>query len=379
MRNGSPMFHLSSRPARSIIVIAVVALVAWFLFDHEQAPQATVVSETAVAADGGLTLDPVQTSALGLQTEAAVVATTLPITGLPAEVAPPLDSSARIAVPYAGVVTRILRDEGDVVAKGDPLVRIQSREFLSAQADLVRARSEAIAALQQAERNELLLKEGIIAASRNEESRARAAAAEAARQQAEGALSGLRMVTGGVPGEYELLAPIAGRVLRRMVVPGQAVAALEETYAVAAPGSLDLIFSVSVSSRSRVAPGMQVRLPDGSSGKVVAVGADTDRASQRLRVRARADDDRGLVAGQYLELTLLAPAPADAIGVPARSLITEGDRHVLYVLAEKTYRAVRVERLGGDQHQAIVRGDIHAGEQVVVRGASALKSLLAAE
>ncbi|WP_129643169.1 efflux RND transporter periplasmic adaptor subunit [Peristeroidobacter agariperforans] len=373
------MLRLSSRPARSIIVIAIVALGGWFLFDREHAPQATTASEAAVDENGGVTLDSVQTGALGLQTEAAVAATTMPISGLPAEVAPPLDSSARIAAPYAGVVTRILRDEGDVVAKGDALVRIQSRELLSAQAELVRARSDAIAVLQQAERNELLLKEGIIAASRNEESRARAAAAEAALQQAEGALSGLRTVAGGVPGEYELLAPIAGQVLRRRVVPGQAVAALEETYAVAAPGSLDLMFSVPVSSRSRVAPGMQVRLPDGSSGSVVAVGADTDRASQRLRVRARAEDDRGLVAGQHIELTLLAPAPTDSIGVPTAALITEGDGHVLYVLAGKTYRAVRVERLGGDRQQAIVRGDVRAGDQVVVQGASALKPLLAAE
>ncbi|WP_116811123.1 efflux RND transporter periplasmic adaptor subunit [Steroidobacter cummioxidans] len=373
------MLRLPSRPAGPIIVIAIVALGGWFAFAREHAPQTTAASEAVVAANGGVTLDSAQTGALGLQTEAAVAVTSMPISGLPAEVAPPLHSSARIAAPYAGVVTRILRDEGDVVAKGDALVRIQSRELLSAQADLVRARSEAIAALQQAERNELLLKEGIIAASRNEESRARAAAAQAAREQAEGAVSGLRIVSGGVPGEYELLAPIAGQVLRRMVVPGQAIVALEETYAVAAPGSLDLIFSVSVSSRSRVAPGMQVRLPDGSSGSVVAVGADTDRASQRLRVRARADDDRGLIAGQHLELTLLAPAPPDSIGVPTTSLITEGNGHVLYVLTGETYRAVRVERLGGDHEQAIVRGDVRAGDQVVVRGASALKSLLAAE
>lgn len=373
------MLRLPSRPARSISVIAVVLLCGGSLSGCEQAPEAIAESETVVDVNGGLTLDSTQTDALGLQTEVAVAATEMPISGLPAEVAPPLHSSARIAAPYAGVVTRILRDEGDVVAKGDALVRIQSRELLSAQADMVRARTEAIAALQQAERNELLLKEGIIAASRNEESRARAAAAVAAREQAEGALSGLRVVSDGVPGEYELLAPIAGRVLHRKVVPGQAVAALEETYAVAAPGSLDLIFSVPVSSRSRVAPGMQVRLPDGSSGSVVAVGADTDRASQRLRVRARADDDRGLVAGQHLELTLLAPAPADSIGVPAAALITEGDGHVLYVLSGETYRAVRVERLGGDQQHAIVHGDVRAGDRVVVQGASALKSLLAAE
>lgn len=373
------MLRLPSRPARSIVVIAVVVLGGWFLLKREHAPQATTTPESVIDANGQLQLEPVQASALGLATEPAVTADALPIGGLPAEVAAPLHSSARIAAPYAGVVTRILRDEGDVVEKGDALVRIQSRELLIAQADLVRARSEAVAALQQAERNELLLKEGIIAASRNEESRARAAAANAAREQAEGALSGLRLVAGGAPGEYELLAPISGKVLRRVVVPGQALLALQETYALAAPGSLDLIFSVAVSSRSQVAPGMKVRLADGTSGSVVAVGADTDRASQRLRVRARADDDRGLVPGQHVELTLLAPAPADSISVPAASLITEGDGHVLFVAAGETYRAIRVERLGGDHEHAIVRGDIRSGEQVVIRGASALKPLLASE
>lgn len=370
------MLRLSLRPA-PIVVLVVLLLAGWFLLGREHAPQATAAAETSADADGSLKLDSVQTKALGVLTEAAVAATTMPISGLPAEVAPPLHSSARIAAPYAGIVTRILRDEGDVVSAGDALVRIQSRELLAAQADLSRARSEAVAASQQAQRNELLLQEGIIAAARNEESRARAAMAEAAREQAEGALSGLRVVSGGVPGEYELLAPLAGRVLRRMVVPGQAVTALEETYAVAAPGSLDLIFSVAVGSR--VAPGMQVRLPDGSSGSIVAVGADTDRASQRLRVRARADDDHGLVAGQHLELTVLAPAPPDSVSVPAASLITEGNGHVLYVLAGESYRAVRVERLGGDRDQAIVRGEVAPGEQIVVRGASALKTLLAAE
>lgn len=374
------MLPMPLRSARSIVVIAVVLLLgAWFLLDRDHAPQATAAPEAKRDANGGLTLDPVQTEALGLQTDVAVTATTMPISGLPAEVAPPLHSSARVAAPYGGIVTRILRDEGDVVVAGDALVRIQSRDLLAAQSDLARARSEAAAAKQQAKRNELLLQEGIIALSRNEESEARASAAEAARRQAEGALSGLRIVSGGAPGEYELLAPIPGRVLRRMVVPGQAVASLEETYAVAAPGSLDLIFSVAVTSRSSIAPGMQVRLPDGSTGSIVAVGADTDRASQRLRVRARADDDRGLVAGQHVELTLLAPAPLDSVAVPSASLITEGDGHVLYVLAGETYRVVRVERLGGDTAQAIVRGDVQAGDRVVVRGASALKTLLAAE
>ena len=374
------MLSRISRSARSIVIVVVVLVLGgWYFLSRPQGTQANDAAAASADERGELRLNKDQVEALGLQTAQAVVATALPIAGLPAEVTPPLNSSARVVAPYGGVVTRIIRDDGDVVAANEALVRIQSRDFLAAQAELVRARSEAEAARQQAQRDEQLLQEGIIARSRYEESRARAMAAEAARQQAQGGLSGLRAIPGAAAGEYELLAPIAGRVLRRNVTPGQAVAAMEETFALAAPGGLDLVFSVAIDARSRVAPGMQVRLPDGSLGRIVAVGAQTDRASQRLRVRARADNDQGLVAGQQVELSVLAPAPADSIAIPNTALVVDGDGHVIYVLRDQTYRAVRVQWLGGDASQAIVRGDVRAGEHVVSQGASALKTLLAAE
>lgn len=363
-----------------VAILLTAAALAWFLLHRSSAQSDEPPMPTAeVDATGGLVLSAVQAESLGLRTAAAEAASTIAISGLPAEVAPPLDASARVAAPYAGIVTRILMDEGQVVAAGDALVRIQSRELLAARATLVQARSEAAAAAQQAQRDAALLQEGIIAAAKSEQSQARAATAQAARQEAEGALAGLRMTSDGVPGEYELLSPIAGRILRRKIVPGQAIAALEETYIIATPGSLDLIFNVPVDLRSQLTPGLGIRLPDGGSGEVVAVGADTDRASQSLRLRARADDAPGLVAGQHLQVTLLMPAPAGSLAVPGSALLSLGRQHMLYVHDGERYRAVRVERLGGADDRSIVRGEIQPGMQVVVQGASALKALLTAE
>jgi RND family efflux transporter MFP subunit len=372
---------LSARSAwLPLAALCIAAALAWLVLDDNSAEgEESPVPPAEVDASGHLTLSDVQAESLGLETAAAEAADAIAVAGLPAEVAPPLDASARVAAPYAGIVTRVLVDEGSLVEAGEALVRIQSRELLAAQAELARARSEAFAAAQQAQRHAALLEEGIIPASRSEESHARAEAARAAQAQAEGALAGIRIAVRGAPGEYDLLAPIAGRVLRRRVVPGQSVAALEETYAVAAPGELDLTFNVPVELRARLAPGLKFKLPGGGVGNVVAIGADTDRASQSLRVRARAQDDGRLIAGQHLQVTLLVPAPPGAVAVPRTALISQGGRHVLYTRDAQGYRVVPVERLGGGDAQTIVSGAIQPGTQVVVRGASALKSLLAAE
>ena len=81
--------------------------------------------------------------------------------------------------PYAGVVTQVLVDEGAQVQRGQPMLRLQSRELVTVQAELARARAEAGVAQQQAGRDAVLLKEGLIAQARAQESAARAAIAQA--------------------------------------------------------------------------------------------------------------------------------------------------------------------------------------------------------
>lgn len=363
----------------AVVLAAVLAVWLW----PSPAPDSAAPAPPAASAKGGVDLTDAQIRNLAIESAAVVAATELPLPGLPAQAAAPLEASAQVAVPYAGVVTRILVDEGSPVRKGQPLAQLRSLDLLTAQAELARARSEAAAASQQARRDAALLAEGIIAASRNEQSQARASAAEGARRQAEGALSHVGTASGGQPGEYTLLAPISGTVLRRMVGPGQALATLEEAFVIAEPGPLDVTFTAPVRVRNALAPGLEVRLPDGGRARVVAVGADTDPASQSLRVRARLDGaaPAAYLAGQQFSVTLLLPAPPGTWAVPTSGLLPSGQGQVLYQRDGQHFRAVPVQEvLGGDEAISIVRADgLRPGEQVVTRGTALLKSLIPAE
>ena len=373
-----------------VLAVAVAAGGGWWAYSRSSAsgadaPQSADGGRVAPTADGGVTLSQAQLRAQGIEAAAISAATQLPVPGLPAQAMAPLGASTLVAAPYAGVVTRILVDEGSTVRQGQALARIQSREVLAAQGELARARSEATAAKLQAKRDSALLNEGIIAAARDEQSQARAAAAQSALREASGALAQLRPVAGGQAGEYELLAPMSGQVVRRHLATGQAVAALDVAFVVAQPGLMDVNFSAPLRLRAAIEPGLQVRLPDGSAARVMAVGSDADPSSQSLRVRARIEQSQGTgalyAAGQQFSVTLLLPAPEGALAVPPSALLQAGQGHVLYVIdgeKDATRGSVRI-------HPVAVRAEsetkspppvLTAGAQVVTRGTALLKSMI---
>ncbi|WP_313498799.1 efflux RND transporter periplasmic adaptor subunit [Pseudoxanthomonas mexicana] len=368
------------RPLYWMATAAVaVTLLAWWLWPHgAEAPAASVAP--AADAQGRVRLTPEQERNLGIRTERSRAATDVPVTGLPAEAMPPLATSSQVTVPFAGVVTRVLVDEGEQVRRGQPLLRVQSQDFISVQGALARAHAESGAAQQQARRDALLAEEGIIPAARRIESEARSAAASASVREAGAMLAQLRRPAEGMPGEYEILAPQTGRILRRGVRPGQAMEAMAPAFLVAGGTGLDIVFTAPIGLHGELRPGLGVRLPDGGMATVVAVGADTDALSQGLRVRARAERAGTLVPGQQLEVALSLPAPADAVEVPASALLPQGEKQVLYLLEQTGYRGQVVVPLGSDGSRAVVGAKgLRPGMQVVVAGASVLKSLAPTE
>ena len=363
------------------VAIAAVAgaLLAWWLWPQgADAP----TSETPVSTDaqGRVRLTRQQERNLGIRTERSRAATDVPVTGLPAEAMSPLATTTQVTVPFAGVVTRVLVDEGEQVRRGQPLLRVQSRDFIALQGELARVRAESGAAKEQARRDALLAKEGIIPAARRIESEARSAAASASVTEASAMLSQLRRPAEGMPGEYDILAPQAGRILRRGVRPGQAMEAMAPAFVMAGSTELDIVFTSPIGLHSTLRPGLAVHLPDGGVATVVAVGADTDALSQSLRVRARAEHAGALVPGQQFEVALSLPPPEDAVEVSASALLPHGEQQVLYLLDETGYRGLVVVPLGSDGSRAVVSAKgLRPGMQVVVAGASVLKSLAPTE
>jgi RND family efflux transporter MFP subunit len=339
-----------------------------------------LVVGTSAAQAADIRLDATAVQRLDVQTAVAQPAQGIPLDRLPAEIAAPLESARTVSAPFAGVVSGVAVDEGAQVKAGALLARVQSRDFLAAQADLQRTGSDAALAQSQAKRDAALLAEGIIAQSRADESRARAADAQARLAQARAALAGI-VTSGGAAGEYTLNAPMAGRVLRRAVSPGQVVGAFDLAFVLAADARVDVLFQVPVARRAALAPGLTVEMEDGAQAQVVTVGAATDAASQSLRLRARLPASAHWRVGERTTVRLLLPAPPDALRVPLAALLPDGERTLVFVATPAEgggaqYRALPVERLGSDARDAVVRGELKAGDAVVVRGVSALKPLL---
>jgi len=359
------------------LVAAVVVLALVWLRSPSPADSGSAGAAPVADAQGRIQMNADQIEALGIETVAAKPAKNIPVTGLPGEAVPPLDAVTQVTVPFTGVVTRVLVDEGERVRAGQPLLRMQSRELIAMQGDLARARAEAGVSSQQARRDGTLAGEGIIPEARHAESSARAAAARVTLDEANAMMSRLRRVPGGQAGEYDVLAPQSGLVLRRSVSPGEAMEAMAPAFVLVESDALDVQFRAPISLRGQLQPGLPISLANGIEGEVVAVGADTDAGTQTLRVRAHVDKPGTLVAGQQLAVALLLPAPADAVSVPQRALQAHGQGDSLYVQDGATFRGIAVERLGGDAETAVVRSaeTLQPGDMVVQKGGGVLKSL----
>lgn len=332
----------------------------------------------AFANDTTIPLAAEQAQLLGIRTEPATAARGIPLEHLPGTLEPALERSAVVTAPYAGTVTRVLAVEGSEVAAGAALARVQSRERLMLEADAARTASEARLAASQAARDAALLAEGIVPASRAEASRAQQVQAAAAQTQAARALALAPKPADGAPGEYELRAPLAGRVLERKVAPGQALEALAPAFVVADASVLDVAIRAPANLRERLAPGLAVTL-DGADarGRVLSVGSAVDAASQTIPVRARFDAAPSLAPGQPVAVTLELPAPNGSLALLRAAVVRHGGGNVVFVAEGNGYRVVTVELLGESTTHAIVRGALAAGAPVAVSGTSALKALLA--
>lgn len=364
------------RRAAGLAVAAVIlALLGWRLWPRGEAASEPLAPQAA--ADGSVQLAPSQVQGLGIALADVQAAREVPVPGLPAQVEAPLEASQQVVTPWAGTVSAVLVHEGVAVRAGQPVLRLRSAEALRAGAELARAAAEAGVAAQQARRDAQLLAEGIIPAARNAQSQAQARSAQAELARAQDALAGAR-VRLAAGGEVELLAPLAGRVLRRMVRPGDPLPAQAPALLIADPARVDVAVAVPAALRAQLAPGLALRLDDGQRAQVVAIGADLDPASQQLPLRARLDGTGGLLPGTRLEATLLLPAPAGALALPAAALLPEGAGQVAFVRQGDRFRALPVAQvLGSADGQAVVLAPgLRPGMQVVVRGTAALKALL---
>lgn len=338
-------------------------------------------AQTARSADGEVSMQPAQAQSLGVQVQAVAPATEA-VTTLSGKLTLPPRLQQVVAAPVDGLVTAVLVDEGDAVRAGQPLLRLRSTQLPALQREHRQAESQLAQAERNLKRDEQLLAEGLVAASRVEQSRHEAQLARlAATQQRQ--LVGQVVAGASVDanGELVIKASAAQQVMERMVELGQRVEGAAPLFKLARLDEMLVDVQMAPELARQVAPGRAVWVRQGEgaevSGQVVSVGARVNEGNQGVSVRARLKPAAGsdLRPGQWVSVRLQLNARAHTVAESALVSLAQGGEGVFVEAAPGRYRLVGVRVLGRQATTVAVSG-LSDGARVVVRGTAALKALL---
>ncbi len=289
------------------------------------------------------------------------------------------DTSATVAAQVGGALLEVRRREGDRVAAGDLLARIDPRTLddaaATAQARLAAAAEELARVEAVHRRDEALFAGKAIARQAYDASQAQLEGARAAEVAARRALDSARTARAYA----DVVAPRAGVVTARLVEPGDLAAPGKPLFVLQARGQARLLSKLSQDAVARLAPGLAVTFSDGSRELVARVtrlypALDASRLGSVETVLA--EPPFGLPPGAVVGAAYQARA-AEGLLVPNLALL-DGLRETLVVrVVDGKAQPVPVTVLARGEQDAVIRGGLAAGDLVVTGLASELMALTA--
>ena len=281
-----------------------------------------------------------------------------------------------------GQIVAVNFKEGQPVAKGDVLFRIDPRPYEAAlrqaEANALRDRAAREQARSQAKRYQELLEKNFISKEAYAQIRTNAETAEATAKASQAALENSRLNL-----EYcTINSPLDGYVGKVLLQAGNMVRAndVNPLVVINQVRPIYVNFAVPEQSLSDVrryqaqAP-LQVNVVPTDPGTPSAVGQlifidnAVDPSTGTIRLRAQFENaDATLWPGQFVNVSVRLYEKPDAIVIPTAALQTGPEGQYVYVISEDlmaNVRKVSVERTEGER--AIVSG-LKKGERVVTRG-----------
>jgi membrane fusion protein (multidrug efflux system) len=268
--------------------------------------------------------------------------------------------SVALTVEAAGIVAELPIEDGDEVARGDLVLRLEEEEERAAVAAAEAALAEAEAELARARQ---LAGEEFASEQRVETARAAYESAEAELERARVRLRDRRV-----------LAPFAGRVGVVEVSPGSFVQPSTTIAPLYSVDSLEVHFDVPQRIADRVEPGAEVVLGE-QTLNVTALTPAARAATRTFTAIAplAAPDPRRHRPGTFVDVALTVAVRAEALFVPETALLRVGERTYVFRAADGTAERVEVTTGVRDDGRIEVRGPLRAGERVVTAGLERLR------
>lgn len=272
----------------------------------------------------------------------------------------------RVANELPGVVETIHFESGDMVEKGDVLVKL---DVESDRAALETRRAEAESARQSFERISNLIKRDAVSQSEFDEAKASYDAAKARVREQEAQLR-----------KKILRAPFDGKTGLRLVDKGEYMPTGTPAVEINMVDPIYAEYSIAEKHLSGVEVGDQVTVsvaayPDRQfEGQISAINSSVSAKNRSVRVRATlANEDGALRPGMFADVRTLEPTPREVVVVPrtAVSFNTYGD--FVYALVENDDGELVTERRSIETGKARdgvveVESGLDAGERIVATG-----------
>lgn len=315
------------------------------------------------------------------------------------------DHSTPVLLPYAGQVVKVLADAGQYVKQGQPLLLIQTSDFVDARSGLFGARAalqnaqaQLATASRNAERQRQIFETAGGAQKDYQQAQTDLVAAQATARTAAAALGAARdklAILGKSPAEIAALeaagevtgihdrttlhAPIAGLIASRDVSAGQYVAqgGDKPVMTITDPSRVWLIAQLAEGDASAVHVGDAVTvttpaLPGRSFHATIdLVGAALDPQTHRLPVRATIANPGNLLKPQmFASFAIERPQQGAALRVPAAAVIHEGDSARVWIVRPDGLLQARSVTAGDEQDgQVVITRGLAPGERIVTAGA----------
>lgn len=289
------------------------------------------------------------------------------------------ETATTVAAQAGGTLVEVLRREGDRVAKGERLARIDPRTLddsvVTASARLASAREELARAEAAHSRNETLFAGKAISRQALEASRAQREAARSGEVAARRALESTRTARSYA----DVVAPYAGMITARMVEPGDLAAPGKPLFTLQAAGKARLLSKLSQSSLAGVPQGAAVTFSAGDrtvTGRVSRVYPALDASRLGTIETILPEGPFGLPPGAVVAATYDV-RPVRGILVPTLALL-EGLHETLVVrVKEGRAEPVPVAVAARGSSDAAVTGALQPGDLVVLGLPSELMALTA--
>lgn len=289
----------------------------------------------------------------------------------------------RVFPPAGGRLLRVNVRPGDRVHKGETLALLESSDVAQARADYAKARTEMDHNQRAFDRAKLLFDHKVLSQREFEDAQA---SYEEARSELDRATDRLRVMgvsAQGPSNQVALLAPRDGVVLDLGTAPGELQKSTDNATPICTIADLSTVWimgdvyekDVAALHRGEPAVISVAAFPDlRLTGQLDLISDTLDPTTRALKVRVVLNNPKWLLKPEMFATIRVNRPAAQAIVLPASSLLREGgDTAVMVQTAPDKYERRLVKVASANADQVVIAEGVKPGETVVTEGAALVR------